>query len=88
MPWDNFGEHQLTSTSAGFCSSPLSGLAATMATRHTVVNISFAGLSARIVPVSNRFDCSQLTFFPIRLKEKVIRAAIPALANVRPVMKT
>lgn len=76
------------SISGGFCSSPARGLAATMATRQIDANISFAGVSARTAPVSNRFDCSQLTFFPIRLKEKVTRAAIPALANVRPVMKT
>ena len=72
----------------GFCSSPARGLAATMATRQIDANMSFAGLSANIAPVSNRFDCSQLTFFPIRLKEKVIRAAIPAFANFRPMIKT
>ena len=59
-----------------------------MATRQIDVNMSFAGVSARTAPVSNLFDCSQLTFLPIRLKEKVTRAAIPALANVKPVMKT
>ena len=57
-------------------------------TRQTDLNISFAGVRASTCPASNRFDCSQLTLFPLRLKEKVTRAAIPALAKVRPVMKT
>lgn len=76
------------SISGGFCSSPAKGRAATIAIRQTDTNISFAGVKARTWPVSKRFDCSQLTFFPTRLKEKVTRAAIPALANVKPVIKT
>ena len=57
-------------------------------TRQTDLNISSAGVRASTCPASNLFDCSHLTLFPLRLKEKVTRAAIPALANVRPVIKT
>ena len=57
-------------------------------TRQTDLNISSAGVRASTCPASNLFDCSHLTLFPLRLKENVTRAAIPALAKVRPVIKT
>ena len=58
------------------------------ATWHILLKLSFADVKATIDPVRSLFDCSQFTFLPERLNEKVTLAAIPALAKVKPVMKT
>lgn len=55
---------------------------------HLEVKLSFAGVNARIEPETRReLDC-QLILTPALAVEKVIRAAAPPRANVKPRMWT
>lgn len=59
-----------------------------MAIRQMFWNMLFAGVKATTEPAINLLDCSHGIFLPALLRENVIRAAIPPLAKVNPVICT
>lgn len=76
------------SISGGMHSTPAFGRAATMATTHLDLKLSFAGVRATMDPETKReLDC-QLMLAPALVVENVTRAAGPPRAKVNPLMWT
>ena len=72
----------------GISSTPESGRAATIATMHIVLNLSFAGVRATNVPARRRFENFHGIALPTRVVEKRILAAMPKGAKQKPAMWT
>lgn|SRR2546423_8069097 len=72
----------------GESSTPAIGRAATIAMMHVVLNLSFAGVRATIVPARRRLEYLQGIALPARAVENQILAATPEAAKVKPAMWT